>query len=194
MAATGFALFETAVGSCGIAWGPDGIVGMQLPEGREDNARARFRRRFPDAVEAPPPADVRKVIDAIIALMRGEPVDLSAVPLNMEGVPEFNRRVYEIARTIPPGQTLTYGEIAVRLGDKLLARDVGQALGKNPFPIVVPCHRVLAADGRTGGFSAHGGVETKMRLLSIEKARTSDAPMLFDSLPVAAPSPKGRRR
>lgn len=131
------------------------------------------------------------MIDAVIALLRGEPVDLSGVTLDMEGVPAFNRHVYEIARTILPGRTLTYGEIAVRLGDKLLARDVGQALGRNPFPIVVPCHRVLAAGGKTGGFSAHGGVATKMRILAIEGARTSEAPMLFDSLPVAPPG-RGR--
>ena len=105
----------------------------------------------------------------------------------MEGVPEFERRVYEVARRIPPGATLTYGEIAARLGDKLLARDVGQALGRNPFPIVIPCHRVLAAGGKTGGFSARGGVATKMKMLQIEGAITSDEPLLFDSLPVAPP-------
>ncbi len=99
-------------------------------------------------------------------------------------MPDFNRRVYDVARTIRPGATLSYGEIAVRLGDRNLARDVAQALSQNPFPIIVPCHRVLAAGGKMGGFSAPGGVRTKLRLLSIEGAQYG-APMLFDRLPWA---------
>jgi methylated-DNA-[protein]-cysteine S-methyltransferase len=98
----------------------------------------------------------------------------------MDAVPEFPRRVYEVARTIPPGGTLTYGEVAARLGDARLAREVGQALGRNPFAIIVPCHRVLAAGGMPGGFSASGGVATKMRLLSIEGARAASQLGLFD--------------
>lgn len=147
----------------------------------------RLLRRYPDAVEGPPPPEVERVLDRIRSLLKGERIDLADVPLNMEGVPAFERRVYEVARGIPPGATLTYGEIATRLGDKALARDVGQALGRNPFPIVIPCHRVLAAGGKTGGFSARGGVATKMRILAIEGAKTSDEPLLFDSLPVAPP-------
>ncbi len=94
----------------------------------------------------------------------------------MERVPEFNRRVYAVARAVPPGETITYGEIAERIGERGAAQAVGQALGRNPFPIVVPCHRVLAADGGLGGFSAHGGVATKRRMLAIEGA---GAPTLF---------------
>lgn len=191
---TKFALFDTAIGACGVAWDERGIVGFQLPESREDATRARFRKRNPDAVEAPPPGEILPVIERIRALMAGEKVDLADVPLVMDGVPDFERRVYEVARSILPGATLTYGEIAARLGDKALAREVGQALGRNPFPIVVPCHRVLAAGGKTGGFSAQGGVATKMRILAIEGARTSDEPLLFDSLPVAAPGLKERRQ
>ena len=101
------------------------------------------------------------------------------------GTPEFNARVYAIARKIPPGKTMTYGEIAERLGDKLLAREVGTALGQNPCPIVMPCHRVLAAGGKTGGFSASGGVVTKLKLLSIEGAQPG-GPTLFDRLPLQA--------
>ncbi len=187
---TKFTLFDTAIGACSVAWGERGIVGFQLPEAREDATRARVRKRHPDAMEASPPPEILPVIERIRALMAGEKIDLADVSLNMEGVPDFERRVYEVARSIPPGATLTYGEIATRLGDKALARDVGQALGRNPFPIVVPCHRVLAAGGRTGGFSARGGVATKMRILAIEGARTGDEPMLFDSLPIAAPGLK----
>jgi methylated-DNA-[protein]-cysteine S-methyltransferase len=174
---TGFALFDTAIGWCGIAWGPRGIVGVQLPEGSAPATRARLLRRFPDAGEAPPPPEARRAIGDITALLRGEPKALDNVPLDMEGVPEFNRRVYEVARTIPWGATLSYGEIAKRLGDPGVARDVGQALGQNPFAIVVPCHRVLAAGGKWGGFSARGGVSTKRRLLSIEAAQR---PLLDD--------------
>jgi methylated-DNA-[protein]-cysteine S-methyltransferase len=137
-------------------------------------------RRYPHAREAPPPAEVRCVIDGIVSLLGGQASDLSAAALDMDGVPEFDRRVYELARGIAPGATLSYGEIAARLGERGLARDVGQALGRNPFPIIVPCHRVLAAGGKAGGFSANGGVTTKLRLLTIERARTSDAPTLFD--------------
>jgi methylated-DNA-[protein]-cysteine S-methyltransferase len=176
----GFALFDTDIGPCGIAWGARGVTGVQLPEASEARTRARLVRRYPQAREAPPPADVRRVIDGIVALLRGEASDLSAAALDMDGVPEFDRRVYEVARDIAPGATLSYGEIAARLGERALARDVGQALGRNPFPLIVPCHRVLAAGGKAGGFSANGGVTTKLRLLTIERARTSDAPTLFD--------------
>src|SRR6266481_8237772 len=164
----GFALFDIDIGPCGIAWGARGIIGVQLPEASEAGTRARLVRRYPHAREAPPPADVRRVIDSIISLLGGQASDLSAAALDMDSVPEFDRRVYEVARGIAPGATLSYGEIAARLGERGLARDVGQALGRNPFPIIVPCHRVLAAGGKAGGFSANGGVTTKLRLLTIE--------------------------
>ena len=186
-----FRLFDTAVGRCGIAWNARGIVGVQLPERSESATRARLRRRFPDAREAPPPSQIQETIDDIVALLGGEPRDLSAVALDMAGVPQYHQRVYEVARTIPAGATLSYGEIAGRLGDSSAARDVGEALGQNPFPIIVPCHRVLAAGGRVGGFSAAGGVTAKLRLLEIEKAQVGETPTLFDSLPLAA---RPRRR
>ena len=180
MTADGFMLFDTAIGRCGIAWGARGIIGVQLPEASEARTHARLLRRYPHAREAPPPADVQRVIDGIVALLGGQASDLSGAALDMDGLPEFDRSVYEVARGIAPGATLSYGEIAARLGERGLARDVGQALGRNPFPIIVPCHRVLAAGGKAGGFSANGGVTTKLRLLTIERARTSDAPTLFD--------------
>ncbi len=165
----GYALFDTALGPCAVAWGPGGISGLQLPEGDAEETRARLLRHHPDAVELEPPADVADAIVAIRALLEGEPVDLSAVTLDLSRVPVFARSVYEVARTIPPGETLTYGEIAERIGARGEARAVGQALGRNPYPIVVPCHRVVAAGGKTGGFSARGGVATKLRLLDIER-------------------------
>jgi methylated-DNA-[protein]-cysteine S-methyltransferase len=176
----GFALFDTALGRCGIAWGSHGVVGVQLPEPRELETRARLLQRFPDTREAPPPPEVQRAVDGIVALLRGEPADLSTIGLDMERVPPFHRRVYEAAREIPPGATVSYGDIAARLGAPGAARAVGQALGRNPFAIVVPCHRVLAAGGKVGGFSANGGIRTKLRLLSIESAKANGAPAAFD--------------
>ncbi|HEY3947975.1 methylated-DNA--[protein]-cysteine S-methyltransferase [Phenylobacterium sp.] len=167
---TQYTLFETAIGWAGLAWGESGLVAAHLPDATAEVAARSFRRRFPEIVEGAPPPYVLDAIARIRALMEGEPVDLTGVPIEIERVPEFNARVYEIARAVPPGQTITYGEIAQQLGDKLLARDVGAALGQNPWPIVVPCHRVTAAGGKPGGFSARGGVNTKLKLLTIEGA------------------------
>jgi methylated-DNA-[protein]-cysteine S-methyltransferase len=170
MTVTRYALFHTSLGTSAIAWGERGIVRTFLPEPSAEGVRARLLRRIPGASESEPPGDVRRAITEITRLFAGEPVDLTWVQLDDATVPELHRRVYAAARTIPPGSTLTYGEIARRLGDVALARKVGEALGHNPFPIVVPCHRVLAAGGRTGGFSARGGTDTKMQLLRIEGA------------------------
>jgi methylated-DNA-[protein]-cysteine S-methyltransferase len=180
-----FTLFQTAIGCCGIVWSARGIAGVEIAGKSERAARDRLSRRRASAREASPPPGVQRVIADIVALLNGEPKQLSDVELDLDGVPDFNRRVYEVARTIGPGTTLSYGEIAVRLGDRNLARDVAQALSQNPFPIIVPCHRVLAAGGKMGGFSAPGGVRTKLRMLSIEGAQYG-APMLFDHLPWAA--------
>jgi methylated-DNA-[protein]-cysteine S-methyltransferase len=170
MAAQKFAMFDTAIGRCGIAWGERGIVGVQLPEAQAPATRARLRRRFPGTVEAPPSSLARRAIARMTALLDGEPVDLSDLMLDLESLPPFQRRVCEAARAIPVGATLTYGEIATLIGEPGAARAVGQALGANPFPIIVPCHRVLAAGGKPGGFSAPGGVTTKLRLLATEGA------------------------
>ena len=180
------ALFDTAVGPCAIAWSERGVAGVQLPERDERATRARIMRRFPDASEAAPPAHIAHAIEQIAALLRGEKRALADIVLDMDAVPEFHRRVYAIARDIPAGQTLAYGEIAAQLGDRNAARDVGEAMGQNPFPLIVPCHRVLAAGGKVGGFSAAGGVTTKLRLLEIEGAEIGEAPTLFDRLPLAA--------
>lgn len=126
--------------------------------------------RFPGAVETSPPRDVQDAVERMTRLLEGAAADLDPIALDMGEVPEFDRLVYAAARRIPRGATRSYGEIAAEIGDPGAARAVGAALGRNPFPIVVPCHRVLAADGRPGGFSAHGGVRTKMRMLEIEGA------------------------
>jgi methylated-DNA-[protein]-cysteine S-methyltransferase len=175
-----FALFDTAIGRCGIAWAESGIVAVQLPQPDEAQTLIRMRQRHPAIEEAQPPSDVQAAIDGIVTLLAGTPSDLADVALDLGAVPDFNRKVYSIARTIPPGRTLTYGDIAKQLGGVQLSRDVGQALGQNPCPIVVPCHRVLAAGDRPGGFSANGGVVTKLKLLAIEGAYVNHTPSLFD--------------
>jgi methylated-DNA-[protein]-cysteine S-methyltransferase len=175
-----FAIFDTAIGRCGIVWGERGINAVQLPMSNEDKTRVRIRQRHGDIAEAPPPREVQSAIDGIVELLAGKPNDLRDVVLDLDDIPEFNRGVYDIARTIPPGKTMTYGDIAKRLGGVELSRDVGQALGRNPCPIVVPCHRVLAAGGKPGGFSANGGVTTKLRMLAIEGAYVNHTPTLFD--------------
>ena len=164
-------MFATAIGPCGIAWSEAGVTGFQLPERGPAETRRRMTSRFPDAADAVPSPAVKRGIDAIVALMGGECVDLAFIKLDMDGVPEFQQRVYEIARTIRAGATMTYGEIAKRVGDIGAARAVGQALGRNPFAVIVPCHRVTAARGKTGGFSASGGRATKLKLLAIEGAQ-----------------------
>jgi methylated-DNA-[protein]-cysteine S-methyltransferase len=185
VSAQSFAIFDTAVGRCGLAWSEHGIIGVQLPERDEAATRARLQKRHPGAHEASPPSHIRQVIEGIARLLRGEKPDLSHVALDMNGLTAFQCSVYAVARSIPPGATLSYGEIAARLGDRGAARDVGEAMGQNPFPIIVPCHRVLAAGGKVGGFSAAGGITTKLRLLDIEGAQVGDAPTLFESLPLA---------
>src|SRR3954465_9271944 len=175
-----FAIFDSPIGPCGIIWGERGISGVQLPMGSEEKARKRIHQRNGEGTEAPPPAEVQRAIDGMIELLAGKPNDLSGVTLDLDGVPEFNRGVYDIARKIPPGKTMTYGDIAKRLGGVELSRDVGQALGRNPCPIVVPCHRVLAAGNKPGGFSANGGVDTKLKMLAIEGADVNYTPSLFE--------------
>ena len=176
-----FCLIDTPIGACAMAWGGDSIAGVLLPEDDPNQTGPRMRRRFPDAAEAVPPPWVLTVIERVQQLLDGRSQDpLADVPLDMGRVPTFNRRVYEVARSILPGQTLSYGEVAARLGEPGAARAVGQALGHNPFAPIVPCHRVLAAGKRSGGFSAGGGVATKLRMLQIEQAQLGDGPGLFD--------------
>jgi methylated-DNA-[protein]-cysteine S-methyltransferase len=187
MAGRGYSIFDTAIGRCGIAWGDYGVAGVQLPEAREIETRGRMLRQYPDARELAPPLNVEIAIDAIVALLRGQPADFSDVTLDMNGVPPFNRRVYEFARTIPRGETLTLAEFAKRLGASGAAHAVGQAIGRNPFTIIVPCHRVLPGAGEADGACMNGGVISKRRLLSLEGALARGGPTLFDVLLSVAP-------
>jgi methylated-DNA-[protein]-cysteine S-methyltransferase len=172
-----YTLFRTAIGTCGLAWGPGGIIGVQLPESNQSATLARLLRTLGGSLSpGTPPPEIQRTIDDIVALLAGEPRDLQQARLDMSQVPAFFRTVYAIVRQIPPGETLSYGEVGARCGDRSAARAVGQAMARNPFPIIVPCHRVLAAGGKTGGFSANGGVHTKMRLLAIEGAGNLSLP------------------
>ena len=191
LAGRGYTIFDTTVGRCGIAWGQAGILGVQLPEGREIETRRRLLRQHPEARELRPPPGVELAIDGIVALLRGQGADFSDVTLDMQGVPPFNSRVYAMARTIPRGETATYGEVAKRLGASGAVHAVGQAITRNPFTIIIPCHRVLAAAGETNGICANGGVITKRRLLSLEGALAGSGPTLFDVLLSAAPQRPG---
>jgi len=179
--AAAFMLFDTAVGACALVWGEHGLIGVLLPEADAPATRAKARRRYPGARDdtAPPPA-VQRVAERIRALLDGGRDDLEDIELDLRAIGPFERRVYAVARAIHPGHTRSYGEVATALGDPLLARAVGQALGANPFPIIVPCHRVLAAGSKSGGFSAPGGTRTKLRLLEIERAPLGGTPGLFD--------------
>src|SRR5260221_12358892 len=143
MAERGYTIFDTGIGGCGIAWGHLGVVGVQLPEARELETRGRMLRQYPDARDQRPPLNVETAIEGMVALLRGGPTDLSDVTLDMTGIHIFNQRVYELTRAIPRGETRTYGEVAARLGAPSAAHSVAQAIARNPFLIIVPCHRVL---------------------------------------------------
>jgi methylated-DNA-[protein]-cysteine S-methyltransferase len=183
IAAIGHALFDTNLGRCGIAWSRAGVLRLQLPEPDDDAVRARLLRAGP-ASEAEPPAEVTEAIEGVTALLAGAPRDLRAVVLDMSAVSAWEQRVYAALREVGPGETVTYGELARRLGEPGAAQAVGRAMARNPFAPVVPCHRVLAAGGGTGGFSAAGGATTKVRLLELEGA-AAPARGLFADLPLA---------
>jgi methylated-DNA-[protein]-cysteine S-methyltransferase len=183
MAAIGHALFSTELGVCGVAWSEGGVVALQLPEADGERARERLLRRAPSP-ELQPSAAAQGAIEGVRALLAGEPRDLRDVELDMSGVSPFERRVYEALREVGPGETVTYGELARRVGEPGAAQAVGRAMARNPFAPVTPCHRVLAADGKAGGFSGPGGVSTKMRLLTLERARAGSGG-LFGDLPLA---------
>ena len=168
--------FATEIGDCALAWSDAGVVAVQLPEPDVARTLERMLLGLPlnhtvsDLLTAPHPQCVTEAIHGVQALLRGEPLGLLDIELDMRGVPEFACKVYALARAIAPGSTRTYGELARDLGAVNLSRAVGQALGANPFAPIVPCHRILAAGDKSGGFSAHGGAEQKLRMLAIEGA------------------------
>ena len=191
MPGRGYTIFDTGIGRCGIAWSGYGVVGVQLPEARELETRGRMLRQYPEAREQRPPENIEIAIEGIVALLRGQPSDLTDVMLDMSSVHAFNARVYAFARTIPRGETRTYGEVAAALRASGAAHSVAQAISRNPFMIIVPCHRVLEAGSYTDKISPNGGAISKRRLLSIEGALSPGSKTLFDVLlPVAPPRPQ----
>jgi methylated-DNA-[protein]-cysteine S-methyltransferase len=188
MSGQAYTIFDTAIGRCGIAWGHAGIVGVQLPEAREIETRKRLFKLYPDAREMRPPPNAEAAIEGIVALLRGEMGDFSDVTLDMDGIHVFDQRVYQITCRIPRGETLTYNELAVRMGAPSAVRSVAQAILRNPFVIIVPCHRVLETGGYADKISPHGGLISKRRLLSIEGTGSPSSKTLLDVLlPVAPP-------
>jgi methylated-DNA-[protein]-cysteine S-methyltransferase len=164
-----YAIFETARGFCAIAWSDGGVTRFCLPEDRAPAAELLLKRRLPHATEATPPPAVAEAIAAAQRYFAGEKTDFSAVPLDLGTQDKIAEQIYAAARAIGWGETTTYGALAKRLGDDWeLARDVGQAMAKNPVPLIIPCHRVLAAGGKIGGFSAPGGALTKTKMLELE--------------------------
>jgi methylated-DNA-[protein]-cysteine S-methyltransferase len=168
MEPAGYTFFPTSIGECGIAWSTRAIVGLGLPEANPRLMRSRFARRYSGCAEQAPPEYVYRVRTAVVGHLGGNNRDLAAFPIDLEGVPDFERRVYEAARMIPAGSTMTYGDIATAIDAPGAAQAIGQALAANPIALLVPCHRVVAADGKIGGFSAGGGATTKRRILRIE--------------------------
>jgi methylated-DNA-[protein]-cysteine S-methyltransferase len=183
-----YSIFDTAIGRCGIAWSPSGIVGVQLPEAREIDTRRRLYQLYPEARETRPPPTVQAAIEGIVALLRGETGGPADVALDMSGIHVFDQRAYQVTQRIPRGETLTYGEVAARMGTPSAMRSVARAIGRNPFVVIVPCHRVLEAGGYADRMSPHGGLISKRRLLSIEGTGSAARKTLLDELlPVAPP-------
>jgi methylated-DNA-[protein]-cysteine S-methyltransferase len=180
-----FALFDTPIGACGIAWRGETIIGTALPERSEARLRQRLSDRVGGGVERPASPHAAAAIAAIVNLLNGADERFPHIRLDWDRVGAFEQSVYRAAQAIPVGRTVTYGALAATIGDPGAARAVGAALGRNPYPIIIPCHRILAASGKSGGFSAPGGVETKFRILAIEQARRSGDGGLFAHLPLA---------
>jgi methylated-DNA-[protein]-cysteine S-methyltransferase len=184
------AIFDTGIGRCGIVWSEAGIVAVQLPEAREIDTRRRLFRLYPEAREMRPPMMVAVAMEGIDALLRGRNVDLSDVTLDVRGVTVFNQRVYELTRRIARGETRTYNEVADQMRRAGAAYSVAEAIGKNPFMVIVPCHRVLEAGHYADKISPFGGTISKRHLLSLEGTHPAASKTLFDVLlPVAPPRP-----
>ncbi|MGL4489044.1 MAG: methylated-DNA--[protein]-cysteine S-methyltransferase [Rhizobiaceae bacterium] len=185
MSVAHFTLFSTPLGDCAIAWRGDKICGSHLPEATPDLTASKIAKRAGAAAVTSPPDFVQVAIEDILQLLSGQPNDLTGIDLDFSNIEPFASKVYHLSRAIKPGQTKTYGDLARDLGDKSYAQAVGRALGANPFPIIIPCHRILGVGGKLTGFSAGGGLSTKLKLLEIEKAQIGDVPSLFGELPLA---------
>ena len=166
---THYLIFDTEGGPCGIAWTAAGVVRFQLPGDDAVTTQRLLLRHLPDAEAAKPPPVVADAVAAVKRYFAGEAADFSAVPLDLDGQSGFFRMVYDAARRVHWGETTTYGTLARELGaGPEVARDIGQAMARNPVALIIPCHRVLAAGGKIGGFSAPGGASSKVKMLALE--------------------------
>jgi methylated-DNA-[protein]-cysteine S-methyltransferase len=165
-------VFETAMGFCAIAWSDAGVMRFQLPTNSAEAADRLMRRRAPGAEPGAPPEDVAAIIETAKRYFAGEETDFSHVRVDLAGEEAFFAQIYEALRRVGWGRTTTYGALAKEVGaGREAARDVGEAMARNPAPLIIPCHRVLAAGGKIGGFSAPGGPKTKARMLELEGVR-----------------------
>ena len=178
-----YLVFEVTGGFCGIAWSDAGVARFVLPAGSAQSAERSLLRRLPGALPDEPPAGVSEAVATVKQYFQGREVDFSDLPLDLEGADELFRQIYAATRRVGWGQTTTYGALAKALGaGPEVARDVGQAMARNPVPLIIPCHRVLAAGGKVGGFSAPGGAATKIRMLELEGVRLAPPPPAQQSL------------
>ncbi|WP_064681451.1 methylated-DNA--[protein]-cysteine S-methyltransferase [Rhizobium bangladeshense] len=178
-----YLIFETAGGFCGIAWSDAGIVRFQLPTKTAEATERLLLRRLPDGLPGAPTPEVLETVAAVKRYFQGEETDFSGVELDLAGQDAFFREIYAAARRIGWGRTTTYGALAKELGaGPEAARDVGQAMAKNPVALIIPCHRVLAAGGKIGGFSAPGGSTSKTRMLELEGVNLAPPPPAQQSL------------
>ncbi|HET9236404.1 MAG TPA: methylated-DNA--[protein]-cysteine S-methyltransferase [Oligoflexus sp.] len=185
-----YCYFTTTIGACGLLWNESALERLQLPE----KTRADLEKRLTDQMNpctevelAAAPPWVQKAAVSIQRLLQHGNADLASIPIDVSHMPPFFQKVYAVTRTIPPGQTTSYGALAERVGSPGAARAVGQAMGRNPLPLIIPCHRVLAAGGKAGGFSAFGGLVTKQQLLAIESSASLDPAQAVDYLKTRDP-------
>jgi methylated-DNA-[protein]-cysteine S-methyltransferase len=171
-------LFDTAIGECGVAWNMRGLVGVQLPEKDRGATELRLAVKCHSTNAAEVPPWIQSLVASIQRYLAGQPVDFSSIAVDLDGIDGFRQRLYAALRSVGFGRTTTYGELAkeLDLAGWEGARDVGEAMGKNPMPIVIPCHRVLAAGNKIGGFSAYGGTTTKQKLLALEGVDLNPGP------------------
>jgi len=179
-----FHVFDTAIGACGLAWTDKGLFQVQLPEASEVATELRLGRIAGAAWSDTLPKNIAECEARMRAYFEGDPATFTDIDLDMSRVNAFSARIYTALRKVGWGKTTSYGALARQIGDPHAARAIGAAMGKNPWPLVVPCHRVLAASGKIGGFSAYGGRATKRKMLQLEQSDADGAaptlPGLFD--------------
>lgn len=178
-----FKVFETALGSCAIAWSDKGLTRVQLPEKTRLETKARIGSEGAETAKAPLPLFAQEAMDTLQAYFSGTDVSFDTIVLDDAKLPPFNVMIYQLLRAVPRGTTITYGELAKQASRPGAAQAVGVAMSRNPWPVIVPCHRVIGANGKLTGFSAYGGVQTKLKLLAMEGTPLGSGPGLFDHLP-----------